>query len=97
MTDPTPNGEARHYNPKFRKRKKWQGATWTPKNQSAEIGDGAWCRSCKIRHGYMTMTLQYDKDSKGRFQLLWGCPKTGNILETTTLTRKETPPDEEAD
>lgn len=68
-------------NPKFRRRKKFQGATWTPENSAAELGDGLWCRQCKTRHGYMTMEIRYEYNKKkDRFNVLWTCKKTGNVL-----------------
>lgn len=76
----TENTEARHYNPKYRKRRKHQGASWTPPSTSAVAGDGLWCGDCRKRHGYMTLGLNYEK-YKGKWKLLWYCRRTGRVLE----------------
>lgn len=72
-------------NPRFRRRRKFQGATWTPTNQSADIGDGEWCKSCHKRHGYKTMGMNYDKTSSGKWKILWSCPKTGDVIKEQEL------------
>lgn len=81
------------YNPKFRRRKKHQGSTWTPENQPALKPDGAWCRWCKTRHGYMTMGVKYEKRLRNKteryFVILWFCKKTGFIIEEMVLGRKD--------
>lgn len=71
-------------NPKFRRRKKFQGATWTPENSPAELGDGLWCKACKTRHGYMTMGMRWERSGDG-FRLIWSCSKTHNVLGYTPL------------
>jgi hypothetical protein len=76
------------WNPKFRKRKRWQGATWTPENQMADKVDGHWCRACKSRHGYMTMDASYEKASDGNWRINWSCRKTGNVIGETVLGAK---------
>lgn len=70
----------------FRRRKKFQGATWTPERSPAVAGDGEWCRSCRTRHGYKTMGLTWEKKStqvEGEypFKTLWSCPKTGEVIK----------------
>ncbi len=88
--------EVRPYNPKYRRRKKYQGATWTPKNQSAGIGAGVWCKSCKLRHGYMSMGMDYNyTPSTQTFSILWKCPFTDNVLEEQKLTKAGAPTDAE--
>jgi hypothetical protein len=71
----------------FRRKKRWQGATWTPTQQSAAVEDGAWCKSCRQRHGYKSPVLKaaYEKASNGKWRILWTCSKTGNVIETTNL------------
>lgn len=80
-------------NPKFRKRKKFQGASWTPENSPAELGDGLWCKQCKTRHGYMTMGLVWEKDDKDRFRGVWSCKKTGDVLGYLTLGETNAEPE----
>lgn len=70
----------------FRRRKKFQGATWTPENSPAVVGDGEWCPDCRTRHGYKTMGLTWEKkstivDGEYKFKTLWSCPKTGRVIK----------------
>lgn len=71
----------------FRRKRKFQGATWTPTRQSADPDDGVWCPSHRIRHGYMSINLQtkYEKGSDGRWKILWICKLTGNVLREDGL------------
>jgi len=57
---------------------------------SADVGDGLWCRACKLRHGYKTLGLKYERRSTG-WVILWNCTKTGDVVGETVLgaTRKE--------
>jgi hypothetical protein len=48
---------------------------------SAEKPDGLWCKVCRQHHGYMSMTIDYEKGSDGKWRILWMCPKTGNVLD----------------
>lgn len=84
MQTPSPNEGAKVFNPKFRRRRRHQGATWTPTNTSAEIGDGAWCKFHKQRHGYMTMDIAYEKRN-GFWYILWSCKQTHQVLEEMRL------------
>lgn len=96
--------ENSRYNPKFRRRKKHQGSTWTPENQPALKPDGAWCRWCKTRHGYMTMGINYEKRTRKEtiaitqgaesikrtyWVILWSCKKTGYVIEEMELHGKD--------
>lgn len=72
-------------NPKFRRRKKFQGATWTPENAAAELGDGLWCKQCKTRHGFMTLGSAYERFTPHRFRVVWSCKKSGDVLGYTEL------------
>lgn len=85
MTDATPNPEARSYSPKYRRRRRFQGATWTPPASSAHMGDGEWCSVCRKRHGYMSLGLDYERASSGRWKLLWYCKRTGNVIKEQEL------------
>lgn len=80
MTEPKPR--------QFRRRRRYQGASWTPPSMSAEPEDGAWCRFHKKRHGYMTMGIAYEKNAEGRWQILWMCKQTHQVLETMVLGAK---------
>lgn len=68
--------------------RKWQGASWTPKEHSALKRDGAWCQACYKRHGYMSLGIGYDKNSKGQWVILWTCRTTGNIIEETIVNEQ---------
>jgi hypothetical protein len=49
---------------------------------------GVWCRRCNLRHGYMTgskVLAQYERNGKG-WQVLWICPRSGDVLRTDMLT-----------
>jgi hypothetical protein len=72
-------------NRQFRRKKRFQGADWTPPSMSAETGDGEWCRACRQRHGYKTMGLAYEKASSGRWKILWSCRKTGAVIKEQEL------------
>jgi hypothetical protein len=66
----------------FRRKKRWQGATWTPQNQSADRIDGVWCPVHRKRHGYGTMGFNIgERRADGSFKVLWSCPTTGNVLQ----------------
>jgi hypothetical protein len=82
---PTINPEARHWNPKFRKRKRWQGATWTPPSMSADKEDGVYCKACRKTHGYKTMGFGYEKGTSGRWKILWSCRITHNVIKEMEL------------
>jgi hypothetical protein len=68
----------------YRRKRRWQGATWTPERLPADIDDGAWCRNCRTRHGFMTMGLQYEKRKSG-WWLLWSCRRTGRVIREMRL------------
>lgn len=70
----------------FRRKKKHQGADWTPDDASALSGDGPWCASCRQRHGYMSklMGTQYEKRN-GVWYILWVCKKTSNVIKDHAL------------
>ncbi len=68
----------------FRRKKKFQGATWTPEASSAISTDGVWCPTCRIRHGYMSqkLGLEYERRSNGiGWKKLWYCKLSGNVLQ----------------
>lgn len=66
----------------FRRKKRFQGATWTPPSMSAAAEDGVWCSSCRKRHGYKTLGLLYgERRTDGRFKLLWYCKETGTVVK----------------
>ncbi len=72
------------YRKVFRRRKKYQGAIWTPRGSTALYGDGEWCKDCRMRHGYKTMGVTFEKKSapkerERRWRILWLCPKTGRV------------------
>lgn len=91
----------------FRRRRRHEGSTWTPASQPALPPDGAWCRACKTRHGYMTMGIAYEKRRRRIYHkvtghqhtygyeqywvILWSCRKTGNIIEEMELNRHNGP------
>jgi hypothetical protein len=68
-----------------RRRKKFQGADWTPPSMSAFPEDGEWCRPCKMRHGYSNIGVKFEKRSDGGFRILWLCPKYGHVVGTKDL------------
>jgi hypothetical protein len=72
----------------FRRRRRWQGATWTPESQSADRVDGVWCPVHRKRHGYGTLGFEYERTSKGGWQVLWSCKTTGNVLQVMPLGQK---------
>jgi len=63
----------------FRRKRRYQGASWTPPSMSAEVEDGLWCRRCKKRHGYMTMHVGYEKVN-GDWVTRWMCPVDERVL-----------------
>lgn len=67
-----------------RRVKKWQGANWTPPNVSADEGEGAYCRRCRKRHGYMSMGFQVEKRGE-RWYMMWSCPNFLHVVEDTEL------------
>jgi hypothetical protein len=73
----------------FRRKKRFQGATWTPEQTSAAPEDGAWCRSCQQRHGYKShgLLMQVEKASTGAWRILWVCKKTKDVLEVMELNK----------
>jgi hypothetical protein len=73
----------------LRRKRKYQGATWAPPSQGVDLHDGAWCRKCRMRHGYSVMKVGYDKRNDGSFVMLWCCPKTGEVIQEMVLLHKE--------
>jgi hypothetical protein len=74
----------------FRRRRRFQGATWTPNTSSAAPEDGAWCARCHQRHGYKSsgLLMQTEKTVPGgQWRVLWVCKKTGNVLEVMDLNK----------
>lgn len=71
----------------FRRRRKFQGATWTPEASSALTTDGVWCPQHRMRHGYKSKALgaTYEKGSNGKWKVLWFCSSTGDVLEELEL------------
>lgn len=69
----------------YRRRRKWQGASWAPPSMSSDVESGLWCKACRKRHGYMVLGLKYEKDSKGRWVMIWYCKTYGSVLGTNTL------------
>lgn len=68
----------------FRRRRRHQGATWTPTNSSALTEDGVWCPVHRKRHGYMSeaLSIAYEKRSDGSgFKIMWVCKLTGNVIK----------------
>jgi hypothetical protein len=89
-TKETVVGDEINSSPKFyRRKKRFQGATWTPNTSSAAPEDGAWCARCRQRHGYKSsgLLMQVEKASDGNWRILWVCKKTGNVLEIMGLSR----------
>src|SRR6185503_6043465 len=68
----------------YRRRRRYQGATWAPPSASAEVTDGLWCRGCRKRHGYMSMGLKHEKRGDTFYQL-WSCPKTHDVIGEVNL------------
>jgi hypothetical protein len=64
----------------FRRKKRFQGASWTPPSMSAEVEDGLWCKRCKKRHGYMSMDIAYEKQTDDTWKALWMCRVDGRVL-----------------
>ena len=73
----------------YRRKRKYQGASWTPERSSALTDDGIWCPRCKQRHGYKSQLvgLNYEKRN-GVWYILWHCKKTGNVIKEQGLVRK---------
>jgi hypothetical protein len=73
--------------PVFRKRKKkFQGATWTPETKSADKPDGVWCGYHKLRHGYMSKELGFSTERyNSKSYIHWYCKKTGDVLDTVQI------------
>lgn len=65
--------------------RRWQGASWTPENVAAQLGDGLWCRACKTRHGYMTLGISYDSPTTSGVNMNWICKRTGNVVGTKVM------------
>lgn len=67
----------------YRRKRRFQGATWTPNTITAAVEDGVWCAAHRIRHGYMSRNLgtTYEKGSDGYWKILWVCQLTGNVLK----------------
>lgn len=71
----------------FRRKKKHEGATWTPTNESALSGDGVWCPAHRQFHGYMSkakLRTAYEKRN-GIWYIQWICKQTGNVLKEQGL------------
>lgn len=70
----------------YRRRKKFQGATWTPDTETALAEDGPWCAGCRQRHGYMSKLLMtgYEK-RQSVWYILWICRKTNNVIKDQAL------------
>lgn len=74
----------------FRRKRKFQGASWTPRSMSADKDDGQWCRRCRKFHGYMTMGIGYEKRQTSRhvesgepiyrWVIMWKCPVSGDVV-----------------
>lgn len=86
------------FNPKFRKRRKFQGSAWTPPSMSADAKDGEYCRACRKFHGYMSMGMSMEPMSggEGRFRQLWSCPKTGDVIKEIILGKKKSDESDDA-
>src|SRR5688572_13304616 len=70
----------------YRRRKKHEGATWTPPNASALKEDGVWCPHHRMRHGYKSDQLGFSPERwNGKSYIHWYCKKTGDVLETVEL------------
>jgi hypothetical protein len=84
-------GDEINSSPKFfRRKRRHQGATWTPERTSAAPEDGAWCVACRQRHGYKSRGLLMNVEKTvpgGHWRLLWTCRKTGNVLEVMDLSK----------
>jgi hypothetical protein len=80
------NGGSKQY----RRKRKYQGADWTPENHNALAGNGIWCPACRTRHGYKTkqLVLNYEKRS-GVWHLLWICTKTGDVIKDEGMVNKQ--------
>lgn len=76
---PTPSSSNRI----FRRKRRFQGASWTPPSVSAIKTDGIWCAFHRQRHGYKSSMLgaQYEKTSTDKWRLLWYCKETGTVLD----------------
>lgn len=86
MSDqPTHNPLARIY--KFRRKRRYQGATWTPGTISSDVENGVWCPQHRIRHGYKSdrLGVYYEKGKDNRFTALWYCKTTGAVLTAMVL------------
>jgi hypothetical protein len=80
--------------PVFRRRRRFQGATWTPEKDSALSTDGFWCKNCRVRHGAMSKNVlgaQYEKRN-GVWYILWICKKSGNVIHETSMRRRRDTP-----
>lgn len=78
---------ARYLKKGYRRKRRHQGASWTPPSASALKEDGVWCPIHRQRHGYMSKGLgvYFDKGSHGEFQMIWYCKQTGDVLDVRTL------------
>jgi hypothetical protein len=68
----------------FRRKRRFQGATWTPASQSADRRDGVWCPVHRKFHGYGSTALNFtvgERRPNGTFKILWTCALTGNVLQ----------------
>src|SRR3954462_15188898 len=71
---------------KYRRRKKHEGATWTPASVSALKEDGVWCPHHRTRHGYKSDLLGFVPERwNGRSYIHWTCKTTGQVLDTVTV------------
>jgi hypothetical protein len=79
----------------YRRKKRHQGADWTPEKDSALTDDGVWCPSCRVRHGYMAKRVlgtQYEQRN-GAWHILWVCLKSGNIVKDELLLNPRRKPE----
>ena len=77
----------------YRRRRRYQGASWTPPSFSSEVEDGEWCKPCRKRHGYMSMLTLYERrerrlppeQGKLEWYLLWCCPRYQHVVAELCL------------
>lgn len=75
---------------KYRRRRKHQGADWTPERQSADSQDGFWCKSCRMWHGAMSKILSVSYEKRGGvWYILWTCTRSGNVIKDQGLVRRQ--------
>lgn len=74
----------------YRRRRKHQGADWTPEKSSALSSDGYWCKACRQRHGAMAknvLGVTYERRN-GVWYILWTCLKSGDVIHDEALVNK---------